>query len=205
MSTTGFVYNPPHLDDTPTPIIALEADMRKSATIALLYIMCALCACERSQVQQDPTITTRGRDVPIDTSHGERAPTNPTPSTSVVVDHGDHQEKEKHAPIPALGDHNTIDQDKLVRGEHMNDVKAKYGEPASTYTFNLDDGVPEFRVELLNDYPPGSDKSKGVEIMEHTYKASEDGATRFLTIWYHEVDGQWIALQAISYSDNVEF
>lgn len=202
MDVTGFMYNPTDLPLTTTKRTE-ETNMSKPAAIALLYIMCALCSCERSQLQQDPSTTAQRIDVSAATSRGESAPTQEdTPSTS--DDASDNKNKE-YAPIPELGGRSTIDQDGLVRGESMNDLKAKYGEPASTYAFNVDDGVPEFRVELLNDYPPGADKSKGVEIMEHTYKASEGDSVRLFTIWYHEVDGQWIALQAISYSDNVEF
>ena len=108
--------------------------------------------------------------------------------------------------LPALGDASVVDQDALVRGTTMTELTARYGEPTRTHTFEPYDGMSEFRIEIGNTYRPGSDRAKGVTITEHTYEESQTGGSKtFFTIWYHRPEGEWVGLQAVSYSDGVDF
>ncbi|MFT7579720.1 MAG: hypothetical protein ACI9MR_001386 [Myxococcota bacterium] len=103
------------------------------------------------------------------------------------------------APPRPEGEKSTQDYDSLVRGKTLADLEKRYGKPARTYAFKMGDGIPEFRIELLNTYAPGTNKD--VEILEHTYQLE---GYRF-TIWYHEKAKGWLALEAVSYVDGVQF
>jgi hypothetical protein len=104
------------------------------------------------------------------------------------------------APPPSPAPKSIQDNDSLVLGKSLAEITARYGEPTRTYSFKMGDGIPEFRIELFNTYPPG-DEHKDVQILEHTYQL--DGYK--FTVWYHEQDKGWRGLEAVSYSDGVDF
>ena len=134
-------------------------------------------------------------------SRDETSPADPAPSASGA---GGGQAKEAKAsevpPRPSKG-LDVQDFDSLVRKKPRAELLEKWGESASSTEFKIGDGVPEFRIELYNDFPPGDPASAEVRIKEDTWRL--DGY-RF-TMWSHQPEGRWQALQAVSYVDGVQF
>jgi hypothetical protein len=170
--------------------------MTRTMSLALCMLtLCGALACQSDAPKKQDAIAT-----PTDGAAAPAASVAPSaPESQPAVEAPAARAK---LPKPT-GDGGTRDIDELVRGKTMAALQATYGPPDSTYEVKLDEGVPEFRVELLNDYAPGAPESKGVIIMEHTYRYSEDGYKG--VIWYHDVDGVKTALQAMVWEDGVEF
>ncbi len=167
--------------------------MTKSLPMMICVMALALSACQSdgSKKQDDP------KPDPVVT---------PSPSTSSEqgsASQGDAPKNQKtYAKLPAPKG-GADDIDKVVRGKPLTELEALYGPPAQVIEVKLDEGVPEFRIELLNDYRPDDPASKGVVITEHLYHYPEDGYHG--VIWYHEVDGALIGLQAATWLEGTEF
>ncbi len=58
----------------------------------------------------------------------------------------------------------------------------------------------EFTIELYNTYPP-DEGHDAVEIHEWTWRYWGYS----LTVWSHEIEGDWRVLDTIRYDDGVEF
>ena len=71
------------------------------------------------------------------------------------------------------------------------------GEPDIDYEFTMDQIVCGFRRKLLNSYPPNSK----IVIRECTWKYSRYQ----LTVWFHKLDSDWIALNSCRYQNGVVF
>lgn len=104
-------------------------------------------------------------------------------------------------PTPKAGDHGVTDYDGLVRGKPRADFLEKWGKPTREMQFKMGDGIPEFRIELYNDFRPEDPKTADVQIQEDTWEVDD----YLFTLWSHQKDGEWIALQAVSYSQGVDF
>ena len=155
---------------------------------ASLVIAITTCACTQSAKRQPTTSSSKA-------STSEQATVNPSKNAEPKLA---SKMTYKSMPHPGVS---TLDCDKVVRGKTLKALQLIYGPPASTTVIDLDKGVPEFRVELLNDYPPNKPTSKGVKIFEHRY----DYYTYHGTIWYHKVAHEWVALQAVTWSKSIEF
>lgn len=144
------------------------------------------------------------QDAPVATSTATSVVDEPAPAASQPAAASAPVKAPTYQQIPRPGgDESTSDLDALVRGKPMDELVKLYGPPHKTYEVKMDEGVPEFRIELYNDYPPGEPQSKGIIITEHTYRYDEDGYQA--TIWYHDVAGTMTALQAVSWNDGVKF
>lgn len=88
------------------------------------------------------------------------------------------------------------------QGFTVNRVINSFGEPTTQTTFNPSrDPMPEYRIEILNDYPQSD-----VLIQEYIYQY-EDGSRIFF--WFHVVDSdeerEWLVLQAMKVAPGVMF
>jgi hypothetical protein len=88
-----------------------------------------------------------------------------------------------------------------LHGRTVAEVAAELGEPNQTYEFSVEDGVDEFRIELLNTYPPGQARSRGVRIREWQWKYREFS----VAVWFHLVDGQWVVLDTCRWKKGIVF
>lgn len=169
--------------------------MIRHMSLALCMLtLCGVLACQSDAPKKQDAIAT-----PTDNAVTPAAPVEPNaPASQPAV-----EAPAVRVKLPKQAGESSSDLDELVRGKTMTALQAIYGPPDSTYEVKLDEGVPEFRVELLNDYAPGAPESKGVIIMEHTYRYTEDGYKG--VIWYHDVDGVKTALQAMVWEDGVQF
>ena len=95
----------------------------------------------------------------------------------------------------------SVDRVDSLLGSIKDHVEEKLGKPNQTYEFSVEDGVDEFRIELLNTYPPGSARAKGVLIREWQWKYS----TFSVAVWFHLVDGRWVVLDTCRWKKGVLF
>jgi hypothetical protein len=111
-------------------------------------------------------------------------------------------EKEK---VPPLADQpwgdRPVDKIETLHGRTQDEVAADLGEPNQTYEFSIEVGVDEFRIELLNTYPPGRPRSRGVRIREWEWKYREFS----VAVWFHLVDGRWVVLDTCRWKKGIAF
>jgi hypothetical protein len=100
-------------------------------------------------------------------------------------------------PGPPVGD---VDELKELEGKPEAEVLAALGEPTTKREFQMRECCTEFQIEIYNTYPPGAGHDD-VLIREWTW----DYEGYAVTIWLHEHDGAWLALDTCRYSDDVEF
>lgn len=93
------------------------------------------------------------------------------------------------------------DELKHLEGKGEDALKAELGEPTGTREFVMRDCCHEFEIELYNTYPPDDPKNADVQIRQWTW--TYDGYA--VTVWLHQVEGKWVALDTIRYADDVEF
>ena len=65
-------------------------------------------------------------------------------------------------------------------------VVRELGRPVRENTFKMGECCTEFRVELLNTYPPDDPRHRDVQIRELWWK---DGHVN-TAVWFHQVDGE---------------
>ena len=88
-------------------------------------------------------------------------------------------------------DYQAFQDDEAIMSYSLNHAINELGEPLDDYTFTTN-GLPEFRIELLNIFPP----SDSIYIRELTWNTSDDaqvtdGGIFRLTVWYAQKDGVW--------------
>lgn len=83
----------------------------------------------------------------------------------------------------------------------MDSVLQKYGKPEKNYSFKMKEPMHEFRVELLNFYPQDKPENRDVEIQELWWR---DGDYN-VTVWFHQIQGQWQVLDARRWHKDIEF
>jgi hypothetical protein len=94
-----------------------------------------------------------------------------------------------------------VDKIPVLVGATIEKVREQFGAPNHENEFPVDGGLPEFRVELLNTYPPGDPRSRGVRIRE--WRWQYPGFR--VAIWFHRVEGEWIVLDTVRWRNGVEF
>jgi hypothetical protein len=94
-----------------------------------------------------------------------------------------------------------VDKIPVLVGQKLEMVQEQLGIPNQEFEFSMGSGLDEFRCELLNTYPPGSPRSLGVRIKEWQWRYR--GFT--VAVWFHRLDGQWIALDSCRWKDGVVF
>jgi hypothetical protein len=111
-------------------------------------------------------------------------------------------EKQK---VPPLADQPWGDRQvgkiKALHGRTQDEVVADLGEPNQMYEFSIEEGVDEFRIELLNTYPPGHPRSRGVRIREWQWKYREFR----VAVWFHLLDGRWVVLDTCGWKKGIAF
>ncbi len=75
------------------------------------------------------------------------------------------------------------------------------GKPDAETSFRIGEIDGEFRVELYNTYPNDKGQNADVEIREATWRKGADN----LTIWFHEVNGEWVEVHRLTWDKNAEF
>ncbi len=88
-----------------------------------------------------------------------------------------------------------------LHGKTMEEVVGELGEPDYSYDFKMDQPMPEFRVELYNTYPPDDPKTWLVKIRERQWRRCRYS----IAVWFHQVDGRWVALDTCRWKKDVVF
>ncbi len=87
------------------------------------------------------------------------------------------------------------------QGQSRAKVVGKLGKPQSDVKFAMSEAVGEFRIELQNTYPLTNPANAGIQIEEMTWK---DGDF-WITLWLHQVNGQWLVLDSCRWHKSVRF
>jgi hypothetical protein len=116
--------------------------------------------------------------------------------------------EEEKAIVPPLlagawgqGREECVGKIEALHGATEERVFSELGEPNQTYEFSIEDPVPEFRIELLNTYPPGHARSRGVRILEWQWRYREFS----FAVWFHKSDGRWVVLDTCRWKKGVVF
>jgi len=97
--------------------------------------------------------------------------------------------------------HNQVSKITKFNTLSMNKVLDELGFPERCDTFLIQEIVGEFRIELLNTYPLTNPKNRKVKIKELHWK---DGDYN-ITLWFHQIDGNWVVLDGRRWHKNVDF
>lgn len=106
-------------------------------------------------------------------------------------------------PPGVTDDHGVTRHDKLVDGKPRAGWVDTWGPSDEQLTFWVKDGPHEYQIELLNVFRPDDPQTQKVEIHEDTW--DEDGYTFVLWSFRKSPDAEWVAVQAMSYEDGIEF
>lgn len=152
-------------------------------------LVLGLCACQTAtsdDAKAPPKAADSSRDAPVapaaDKPDGQA---DPTPA---------------NVPAPPGPPVDDVDELKELEGKAEAAVVAQLGEPSNKRSFPMSECCTEFQIELYNTYPPDGDHG---EVQIHEWTWGYDGYA--LTVWFHERDGTWLALDTCRYSDDVEF
>ena len=85
------------------------------------------------------------------------------------------------------------------QGLSETDINEQFGEPSETEQFILGDGVPEFRVGLLDDFPMEGNEER--VFREKIWKSH--GCN--VAIWFTQVDGELYSVDSLTWPDGLEF
>ena len=86
-------------------------------------------------------------------------------------------------------------------GQSRAQVVTKLGQPQRDEKFPMSRAYGEFRIELQNTYPLSNPANAAVEIEEMTW---QDG-NYWITLWLHQVNGQWVVLDSCRWHKDVQF
>lgn len=86
-------------------------------------------------------------------------------------------------------------------GQTRSQVFAKLGQPQRDDKFPISKAVGEFRIELQNIYPLSSPANATVEIQEMTWQEGD----YWITLWLHQVNGEWVVLDSCRWHKDVSF
>ena len=98
-----------------------------------------------------------------------------------------------------------FEDDKVIMSYNLDFAINELGQPLDDYYFNTIN-LPEFRVELLNIFPP----SDSIYIRELTWSTSSnaqisDEGIDLLTVWYAQEGNAWKPVHFIRWNSNMEF
>lgn len=97
--------------------------------------------------------------------------------------------------------HAPVEKVERLHGLPVAKVLAEFGEPTYSYEFPMKERAGEFSIELWNFYPPDDPTVADVRIQELTWK--HWGYS--VAVWFHQVDGEWVALDSCRWQKGVEF
>lgn len=86
-------------------------------------------------------------------------------------------------------------------GRQIDAIVSELGEPDRAATLQMNQGLDEFRAELRNTYPHDGPASASVVIKELWWRQGD----YTLTIWFHQVNGEWVALDTCYWHDSIVF
>ena len=86
-------------------------------------------------------------------------------------------------------------------GQSRAQVVTELGQPQRDDKFPMSNAYGEFRIELQNTYPRSNPANANVEIEEMTW---QDG-NYWITLWLHQVNGQWVVLDSCRWHKDVRF
>lgn len=98
-----------------------------------------------------------------------------------------------------------FEDDRAIMSYSLDFAINELGQPLNDYFFNTI-GLPEFRIELLNSFPP----SDSIYIRELTWNTSnnaqisDEGIYR-LTVWYAQKDSIWMPVLFCRWNTNMQF
>ena len=75
------------------------------------------------------------------------------------------------------------------------------GPPARQNDFTMATAGGEFRIELQNTYPLRDSKNADIPIREFTWKDGD----YWITLWLHQVNGQWVVLDSCRHHKDIVF
>jgi hypothetical protein len=88
-----------------------------------------------------------------------------------------------------------------LRGQTVDQVTRVLGKPDLDESYQMRDAGGEFRIELRNTYRLDRPGNEDVEIRELWWKHS-----RFtVAVWFHQIDGQWVALDSCRWKQGIQF
>jgi hypothetical protein len=126
----------------------------------------------------------------------------PRSNATAPVEHSRDEQKTIPPVVNQPWEGRSVDKIRALHGLAVERVAAELDEPNQIYEFSIEDGVDsEFRVELLNTYPPGSPRSKGVRIREWQWKYRDFT----VAVWFHSVEGRWVVLDTCRWKKGVKF
>lgn len=112
------------------------------------------------------------------------------------------EEKEDVPPVLDQPWRNELaDKITALHGLIEEEVLLALGQPNQAGEFPIEKAVGEFRIELLNTYPPWHLRSWGVRIREWQWKYREFS----IAVWFHRVNGRWVVLDTCRWKKGVVF
>ena len=86
-------------------------------------------------------------------------------------------------------------------GQTREAVESTLGTPTRTDKYPMSQAVGEMRVPLFNTYPASNPANANVMIEESWWKDGD----YWITLWFHEVNGQWVVLDSCRWQKDVQF
>lgn len=84
----------------------------------------------------------------------------------------------------------------------MDQAIKKFGPPAKKDSFDMSQGIPEFRIGLMNVINKSDYTNKPLIIQELTWETGKDTLT---TIWFKKEKEVWLQVDSLVYSKNEHF
>lgn len=156
-------------------------------TIILAAAVMMLAGCDRNTADDPQPVATTANTANTNGSEQPAAPATKPIENPPGLTNGDDVQR----------------YDDLVVGKPRQHWIDTYGPSDSASTFFVKDGVHEYQVELRNVFRDDDPEFDKVEIHEDTW--DEDGFTFVLWSFRKAAEQPWEAVQAMSYSDDVEF
>lgn len=96
-----------------------------------------------------------------------------------------------------------LEMEKLIElhGLPLTNILEDFGRPIEEELFLMEDGITEFRVELLNIYPPENPDNNNVEIKELSWNQGEF----IITLWFHKKNHDWVVVDSRKWYEDVDF
>lgn len=86
-------------------------------------------------------------------------------------------------------------------GQSRSAVIQSLGKPVHDLTYPMSEAVVEFRIALQNTYPLSNPANRNVEIQELWWRDGD----YWITLWFHQVDGEWVVLASCRWHKNIAF
>lgn len=86
-------------------------------------------------------------------------------------------------------------------GQSRQAVKSRLGKPIRIDKYTMSQAVGEMRAPLFKTYPTSNPANANVLIEESSWKDGD----YWITLWFHQVNGQWIVLDSCRWHKDVKF